>query len=58
MKKKKYIAFFTMLALTYVITGQVPQPAGPPPPPGLAIDGGLVFLVVSGILYGVKKVKK
>lgn len=58
MKKKKYYAFFIMLALTYVVNGQnVPQPAGPPPPPGLAIDGGLIFLVVSGVLYGVKKVK-
>ncbi|MDN3619658.1 hypothetical protein QWY81_09355 [Polaribacter undariae] len=47
-----------MLAFTYVVSAQnVPQPAGPPPPPGLAIDGGLVFLIVSGIIYGIKKVK-
>ncbi|MGJ8759142.1 MAG: PID-CTERM protein-sorting domain-containing protein [Polaribacter sp.] len=47
-----------MLAFTYVISAQnVPPPAGPPPPPGLAIDGGLIFLIVSGIIYGVKKVK-
>ncbi|MCL7764137.1 hypothetical protein MPF19_11980 [Polaribacter sp. Z014] len=48
-----------MLALTYIVNAQnVPRPAGPPPPPpGLAIDGGLIFLVVSGIIYGVKKVK-
>ncbi|WP_231874579.1 PID-CTERM protein-sorting domain-containing protein [Polaribacter atrinae] len=48
-----------MLAFTFVISAQsVPAPAGPPPPPpGLPIDGGLLFLVISGIIYGVKKVK-
>ncbi|QVY65231.1 hypothetical protein JOP69_16015 [Polaribacter sp. Q13] len=58
MKNKKYFALIIMLALTYIVNAQnVPRPAGPPPPPGLAIDGGLIFLVVSGIIYGVKKVK-
>ncbi|QXP64364.1 MULTISPECIES: PID-CTERM protein-sorting domain-containing protein [unclassified Polaribacter] len=58
MIKKKHFAFIIMLAFTYVISAQnVPPPAGPPPPPGLAIDGGLIFLIVSGIIYGVKKVK-
>jgi len=57
MVKKKYFAFLIMLALTYIVNGQTPPPAGPPPPPGLAIDGGLLFLVVSGIVYGVKKIK-
>ncbi|WP_166385758.1 PID-CTERM protein-sorting domain-containing protein [Polaribacter sp. NJDZ03] len=60
MIKKKYFAFIIMLAFVYVVNaqgGSVPQPAGPPPPPGLAIDGGLLFLVVSGIVYGIKKVK-
>ncbi|WP_341221608.1 PID-CTERM protein-sorting domain-containing protein [Polaribacter atrinae] len=54
-----------MLAFTFVISAQSvpapagppPAPAGPPPPPGLPIDGGLLFLVISGIIYGVKKVK-
>jgi len=59
MKKKKYFAFFIMLALTYGLNAQLPTPrSGPPSPPGLAIDGGLIFLVVSGIIYGIKKVKK
>ena len=58
MIKKKHFAFIIMLAFTYVVSAQnVPQPAGPPPPPGLAIDGGLIFLIVSGIIYGIKKVK-
>ena len=58
MKEKKYLAFFIMLAFTCMVSGQiVPPPAGPPPPPGLPVDGGLVFLIVSGILYGIKKAK-
>ncbi|OAD45780.1 hypothetical protein LPB303_05695 [Polaribacter atrinae] len=59
MINKKYFAFIIMLAFTFVISAQsVPAPAGPPPPPpGLPIDGGLLFLVISGIIYGVKKVK-
>ena len=28
-----------------------------PPPPGLPIDGGISFLVISGILYGVFKLR-
>ena len=41
------------------ITGQaVPPPIPPPPPPGLPIDGGVLFLFVSGLIYGIKKIKK
>lgn len=28
-----------------------------PPPPGLPIDGGISFLVITGILYGVFKLR-
>ena len=28
-----------------------------PPPPGLPIDGGISFLVISGILYGIFKLR-
>lgn len=41
--------------------GQVvppPIPPPPPPPPGLPIDGGLLFLFISGIILGVKKLKR
>ena len=59
MINKKYFAFIIMLAFTFVISAQnaPAPPAGPPPPPGLPIDGGLLFLVISGIIYGVKKIK-
>lgn len=34
-------------------------PCNPPNPPGLApIDGGVVFLLVSGLLLGVSKLRK
>ena len=57
MKNKKYFALFIMLALTCIVTGQnnMPPPAGPPNPPGLPVDGGLIFLIVSGVLYGIRK---
>jgi len=29
----------------------------PPPPPGLPVDGGIGYLIVSGILYGVFKLR-
>jgi len=32
--------------------------AGPPPPPGLPIDGGVLFLAISGIAFGVFKLKR
>lgn len=58
MKEKKYLAFFIMLVITYVTSGQiVPPPAPPPPPPGLPIDGGLFFLIITAILYGIKKIR-
>ena len=30
----------------------------PPPPPGLPIDGGILFLAISGIAFGVYKLKR
>jgi len=34
-----------------------PGPPPPPPPPGLPIDGGLLFLLIAAIVYGVKQLK-
>ncbi|WP_158841110.1 PID-CTERM protein-sorting domain-containing protein [Polaribacter sp. L3A8] len=55
MKNKRYFALIIMLAITSIGIAQGPPGLGPPSPPGLPIDGGLLFLVISGVLYGVKK---
>ena len=48
--------------LLYAQSGP-PQPALPgiPPPPGdpkLPIDGGLSFLIISGVAYGLYEIRK
>jgi hypothetical protein len=55
MKKKINISLFIAILLVYTSYGQ-----GPPPPPGLAlpIDGGLLFLFLSGIILGIKKLEE
>lgn len=59
MKKKIYITLSIVLFFVCAISGQiVPPPIPPPPPPGLPIDGGLLFLLASGLFYGIKKIKK
>jgi hypothetical protein len=58
MKAKKYLIFYIILAVVFTASGQiVPPPSPPPPPPGLPIDSNLVFLLVVGLLYGIKKVR-
>jgi hypothetical protein len=58
MKKKIYISLFIASLLVYTSYGQGPPP--PPPPPGLVlpIDGGLLFLFLSGIILGIKKLEE
>jgi len=34
-----------------------PPPSGPTGPPGLPIDGGILFLLGAGVAYAVKKLK-
>ena len=50
------IAFFMLI--NNVVAQNVPPPIPPPPPPGLPIDGGVLLLFISGLIYGVKKLKK
>lgn len=46
-----------IVVVTLQAYGQaVPPPIPPPPPPGLPINGGVIFLLLSGLVYGVKKV--
>jgi len=54
--KRKYLTVVIVL-LTFHAFGQaVPPPIPPPPPPGLPIDGGVMFLLLGGLVYGVKNI--
>ncbi|QNM85291.1 hypothetical protein H9W90_14030 [Polaribacter pectinis] len=58
MKKRKYLTLLLVFVLICTVSGQVvPPPMPPPPPPGLPVDGGLLFLLISGLIFGVKKIK-
>jgi hypothetical protein len=50
------------LLQTPLAYGQIEPPLpGPdiPPPPGLPIDGGVLLLLISGLMFGIKnKIKK
>ena len=35
-----------------------PPPSLPPPPPGLPLDGGLWFLLVLSLLFGIYKLRQ
>ena len=55
---KKKLHFTLLLAVLFVCTlnAQIAPPGPPPPPPpGLSIDGGIFLLILSGLIYGVKK---
>ena len=51
----KKASFFLLLLFPLIMIAQGPPP--PPTPPGLPIDGGLLFLLIAGVAYGVKKIK-
>ncbi len=53
MKKLASLLLLLLFPLTMIAQGPPP----PPPPPGLPIDGGLLFLLIAGMAYGVKKLK-
>ena len=56
MKKLASLLLLLLFPLIMIAQGP-PLPPPPPPPPGLPIDGGLLFLLIAGIVYGVKKLK-
>ncbi|WP_299665999.1 PID-CTERM protein-sorting domain-containing protein [uncultured Polaribacter sp.] len=59
MKKKNYLVLFTVLLFAQSFFGQmVPPPIPPPPPPGLSVDGGLVFLLATGLIYAIRKITR
>ena len=53
---KKLASLLLLLLFPLIMIAHGPPPP-PPPPPGLPIDGGLLFLLIAGIVYGVKKLK-
>jgi len=58
--KKKYLLTITLILFYTIITSAQgpPGPGGPPPPPpGLPIDGGITFLIIAGVAYGIKKIR-
>ena len=50
--------FFVLISFVTYAGDPVPTPAGPPPPPGLPIDGGLSFLIISGVAYGIYELRR
>jgi len=57
-QNKRKIASILFVLISFVCTAQLggdPPPPMPPPPPGTPVDGAVVFVLVLGILYGIKK---
>jgi len=58
MKLRCLVIIAIIIIFPQVINGQVvPPPVPPPPPPGLPINGGILFLIISALIYGVKEIK-
>ncbi len=56
MQNKRIIASILFVLISFVCAAQaLPPPIQGPPPPGLPIDGGVLFGVFAGLIYGVKK---
>ncbi len=57
---KYLLSFCLVLICATVFAQKPPDPIGPiPPPPGnLPIDGGLSYLLIAGIAYGVYELKR
>ena len=50
----KVVSRFVLVALISISSSLVAQ-GPPPPPPGTPINNGLIFLLIAGVLYGIKK---
>ena len=46
---------FVFTSVVYAHQGPLPPAPSVPPPPGLPIDGFIIFLFILGVIYGVKK---
>ncbi len=54
---RKIVAIILLLLFPLITMAQGPPPPPPPPPPGLPIDSGIVYLLLLGVAYGIRKVK-
>ncbi len=57
-KTRLILIIVVLLTTTYTFGQAVPPPIPPPPPPGLPIDGGIIWLFLAGIIFGIKKIRK
>lgn len=54
MKRKINIGLLSLFFVLFTLTVDAKDPPtpGPPPPPGLPINGGSIYLLISGIAFG------
>lgn len=55
---KRRLDKFIIVVAAIMISNVVAAQPGPPPPVGLPIDGGVTFLIVSGLVFAVSKLRK
>jgi len=58
---KYLLSFCLILIYAFVFAQKLPNPelpGAPAPPPGLPIDGGLSYLLIAGVIYGVYESRK
>jgi len=53
---RKIVTLVLLLLFPLITMAQGPPPP-PPPPPGLPIDSGIVYLLLLGVAFGIRKVK-
>lgn len=56
MNKFKYSILLLICAFNFQLNAQILPP--PPPPPSVPVDGGILLLLLSGLIYGIKKIRK
>lgn len=57
-KMRNVVIILIIIFPIFICAQVVPPPVPPPPPPGLPINGGVLFLFISAIVYGIKEIKK
>jgi len=57
-QNKRILASILFVLISFVCVSQELPPPGPPPGPGLPIDGGLIAGACFALFYGAKKLLK